>query len=100
MGCGEGLVQVQVHDVKAHVARTHDSDERVHVRAVIVEQSAALMHQSGDFPDFSLEEAERVRIGHHDSGNRLVQQRLQVLHVYAPVRTRLDLNDLKAADGC
>ena len=86
MRSGKGLVEIQVHNVESHVAGTHDTDERVHVCPVVVEKSATAVHKCRDFLDFSLEKPERVRVCHHYAGNCPVQKRLQVLHVYTPVR--------------
>ena len=41
----EGLVQVQVADVAAELARRRQADQRVHVRAVDVDAPAVLVHQ-------------------------------------------------------
>jgi len=48
VGRGEGLVQVHVHDVETHVARSHGTQNRVEIRAVVVEQSSDLVHRRGD----------------------------------------------------
>jgi hypothetical protein len=61
----EGLVQVQVRDVGAELARLCEPDQRVHVRAVDVDLPAVAMHQ----PQISrmpfLEHAVGRRVGDH-----------------------------------
>jgi len=69
VGRGEGLVQVHVHDVETHVARSHGTQNRVEIRAVVVEQSSDLVHRRGDLGDLLFEQSERVRIGQHDAGD-------------------------------
>jgi hypothetical protein len=39
----EGLVQVHVDDVEAHVTGSHDADDRVEVRAVVIEKPTDLV---------------------------------------------------------
>ena len=99
VGRGEGLVQIEVHDVEAHVARTHGAQERVHVGSVIIEQASATVHQRRDLLDVFLEETQGVGIGHHDAGNIRSEQGFEVLHVDQAGRVGLDLDDLQAADG-
>ena len=44
----ERLVQIQVHHVDAEIARARDADQRVHVRAVHVDQRALGVQDLGD----------------------------------------------------
>ena len=99
VGRGEGLMQVEVHDVEAHVTRTHGAQERIHVGPVVIQQAAAIVHQGRDLLDIFLEEAQGVGVGHHDAGDVRTEQGLQVLHVDQAGRVGLDLHDLQAADG-
>ena len=69
VGGGEGLVQIHVHDVEAHVTRSHRAENRVEVRAVVVEQTSDLVHRGGDLGDLLFEQTQRVRIGEHDAGD-------------------------------
>ena len=66
---GEGLVQVEVHDVHAEIAGARLADERVHVGAVHVEERALGVEDVGDLVDLALEDAERVRVGEHQRGD-------------------------------
>ena len=79
------LVQVQVHNVHAEVARAHFADQCVHVRAVHIEQAALGMKNVGDFVDLLLEDAERVRIGQHQGGDIFVHLRLQCRDLHHPL---------------
>ena len=69
VGLGEGLVQVEVDDVEAHVARAGDAHDRVQVGAVVVQRRADPVHDRGDRLDVRIEDAERVRVGQHQTGD-------------------------------
>ena len=73
----ERLVQVHVDRVEAHVARPHLAEDRVEVRAVVIEQSAGFVHELGDLDDAPLEHADRRRIGQHDAGRLRAEHLLQ-----------------------
>ena len=98
VGRREGLVEVEVHDVKAHVTGTDHAEHRVHVGAVVVEQAADTVHELRDLEDLGLEQAEGVGVRHHDAGHGLVEQGLEGLHVDAAVLQGLHLHDLQTAD--
>ncbi len=60
---------------------SHLAEHRVEVGTVVIEQAACLVHELGYLEDFRLEHAERVGVGHHDAGDGVVEQRLEVFHV-------------------
>ncbi len=93
---GERLVQVEVHDVEAHVARAGDAHDRVEVGAVVVERRPDLVHDPRDLLDLRVEDAERVRVRQHQAGDRVVGLGAQVVDVDAAVGVRADLDDLVA----
>ena len=93
----ERLVQVEVHDVEAHVARARAAHHRVEVRAVVVQRRADAVDDLGDLLDVAVEHAERVRVGEHQAGDVLVGLGAQVLDVDAAVLVGADLDDLVAA---
>ena len=64
----ERLVQVEVRDVGAELARRREADERVQVRAVDVHLSAVRVDDLADLPDARLEHAVRRGVGDHDRG--------------------------------
>ena len=68
----ECLMQIQMEHVKSHIARTYDTHERIHIRAIILEQTAALMNEGCNLENLLLEESECVRIGHHDTSDSVV----------------------------
>ncbi len=93
---GERLVQVEVHDVEAHVARAADAHDRVQVGAVVVEGRAGVVDDARDLLDVRVEEAERVGVGEHEAGDPVVGLAPQVLEVDPAVGRGADLHDLVA----
>ena len=63
----ERLVQVQVADIRADLARRSQADLRVHVRAIHVDLSAELVDDLADFTDRFLEHAMRRGIRDHQA---------------------------------
>ena len=61
VGGGEGLVQVHVDDVEAHVAGSHHAEDGVEIGAVVVQEPADLVHGGGDGGDVLLEQSQGVR---------------------------------------
>ncbi len=72
---GEGLVQVDMHDVESHIAGTHLAEQRVEVGSVIVERPPHRSTSFGDLENLNLEHTERVGIGHHDTSHGIVEER-------------------------
>ena len=85
----EGLVQVQVRDVAAELARRGQADHRVHVRAVHIHLAAVRVHDLADFAHVLLEHAVRGRIRDHDRRELvgvLLGLRLQVFDIDVALR--------------
>ncbi len=61
-------MQIEVHDVDPEVARAGVSEDRVEVRAVVVDKAASFVHDIDDFLNVLVPEPERVRVGDHQSG--------------------------------
>src|SRR5262249_56808562 len=98
VGRRERLVQVELQDVDAHVARLGDTEERVHVRAVHVEETAPGMDRGRDGFDLLLEEAERVRVGDHERGYVVVHQGGDGARLEDAARAYRHLADLVATE--
>ena len=96
---GEGLVEVDVHHVEAHVARTGHTEDRVEVGTIIIEERAAGVDELGDLGNLLLEEAQRVGVGHHDGGDVIAQERFEVLDIDEALGGALHLDDIQSADG-
>ena len=92
----EGLVQVEVHDVEAHVARPRDAHHRVEVGAVVIQRRAHPVHDRRDLLDVLIEQPERVGVGEHQAGHVGVRLGAQVVDVHAPRGVGRELHELEA----
>ncbi len=59
-------MKIDMDDIEIRVSGTELAEDRVAVRAVIVELGVEPVRQGGDLLDMRVEESERVRIGKHD----------------------------------
>ena len=85
------LVQVQVHHVRPKVPRPRLAHQRVHVRAVHVQQRALRMQNFRDLMHLRLKHPNRRRIGQHQRGRILVHRRPQLVQVDRTLRIRLQV---------
>ena len=95
----EGLVQVQVADVRTDVAGVREAYLGVHVGAVHIYLSAGVVYGIHDLADAALEYAVRRGVGDHHAGQLravLLGFGLQVLHVDIAVGVAVDRDDLHA----
>ena len=97
MRSGEGLVQVEVHDIYAHIAGAGNSQQRVEVGAVAVDQTAALVHDFADIGNFAFKEPQRIGIGDHDGGGLLIHGGFDRFRAQMSVLFGGKLHDLIAA---
>ena len=72
MRYGEGLVEVEVADVGADVARIGEADLRVHVGAIHIKLSSASVNDVAHLLDVHLEDTMRGRIGNHAGSQTLL----------------------------
>ena len=93
---GEGLVQVEVHQVEAQIAGADDAEQGVQVGAVAVHQAAAVVHELDDLLDVLIEEAERVGIGQHHADDGIVAGGFERFQVHVAACIGGDLHDLQA----
>ena len=71
-------MQVEVHDVEAHVAWPRQAHHGVEVGAVVVEGGPYPVDDLGDLLDVGVEQAQRVGVGEHQAGDVLVGLLAQV----------------------
>ena len=71
-------------------------DDRVQVRAVVVEERARVVEDPRDLLDALVEEPERRRVREHEAGGALVHLPAQVVEVEVAARVGLDLLELVA----
>ena len=93
----ERLVQIQVHHVHAEVARPRLAHQRVHVRAVHVQQRALRMQDVRDLVNLALEHADGRRIRQHQRRDIFIHHPLQLGDIHHALRIRLQVRDLVAA---
>src|SRR5574344_978712 len=72
MRSSERLVQIQMHNVKSHITGTHLTHQRIHIGAIIIEQTACLMNHICNLLYISLEQPQSIGIGHHYTCNRII----------------------------
>mmetsp|Transcript_126480 Transcript_126480/g.219147 ORF Transcript_126480/g.219147 Transcript_126480/m.219147 type:complete len:549 (+) Transcript_126480:1398-3044(+) len=99
---GEGLVQVEVAHVRAHVPGAAQTDLRVHVGPIQVHLPPVVVDKLGDLLDGRLEHPMGGGVGDHDGGQVvgvLLRLRLQVDHVDVPLGVTLDDDDLHLGHG-
>ncbi len=96
---GKSLVQVDMHYIEAHVARTRYAEHRVEVGAIVVKKCPGIMHHTGNFRYLTFENAQSVGVCHHHRGNCVVEQWSESLHVDSAVRQTADGHHLKSGHG-
>ena len=74
-----------MHDVEAHVTWTALAEHCVEVGSIVVEQAAALVYKTCNLGNLCLEYTEGVGVCHHDAGNSVIKQRLEVLNINGAV---------------
>jgi len=91
------LVQIQVHHIHTEISRPRLADQRVHVRAVHVEQRAFVVQHIGNLVDLALENTNRRGICQHQSCCLFVDYLRQGRHIHATLRIRLQVHHLISA---
>ena len=64
-------MQIDMHHVEAHIARTASPQHRIQVGTIVVHQTTTVMDEFGNLWDTHLEETEGIWIGHHHGSNLL-----------------------------
>ena len=85
--------------VKAHVAGTDDAHHGVEVRAVVIAQTAGLVHDFGDLKNVLVKDADRIGVGEHETRRVGTDRSTQRVKVDAAVAAGGDIYDLEAAHG-
>src|SRR6185312_4204684 len=95
---GEGLVQVEVHDVDDEVAGAGLAAEGVYVGAVHVEECALGVEDVGDLVDLGLKDADGGGVGEHEGGGVGVDHAGELGEVHHACRVGLEVGDLITDD--
>ena len=99
VGSGECLMQVQVHQVEAHVPGPDHPHHRVQVGPVVVAQAPGVVDDLGDLQDVGVEEAQGVGVGEHEGGHIGAHGGPQGLQVHAPLGVGGHVHHREAAHG-
>ena len=89
-------MQIDVHHIHAEIAWTGDAYQRVHVRAVHIEERSLGVQDFRDLWNTLLEDTQRLGIGDHQRGDISGHQVAQFVDVDLAVRFRLDVFDFVA----
>src|SRR6185369_17300670 len=76
MGRREGLMEIQMNYVDAHIAGASNADERIHIGAIHVNQTTGVMNDAANLLNVLLKQSECVWIGQHQSGDVAVGAQL------------------------
>ena len=77
----ECLVQIEMANVCANLARSHQPNERIEIRSVHIDLTAMLMHDFAEFANAFFEDAVGARIGDH--------ARCQILRMLVCLRAQI-----------
>ncbi len=93
-------MQVQVDQVKAHVARTDQAHQGVHVGSVVVQQASRLVHQGRDLLDAGHEKPQGAGIGQHQAGHGGIEVGPERFQVHSSLGVGGNRDHLKARQRC
>ena len=82
-------MEVDVHDIEAHVTRATGTQHGIEVGTIIVHQTTTVVNELCNLRDTGLEEAEGVGVGHHHGSDLralLSDDTLQILEIHLTVR--------------
>ena len=82
--------------IKTHVARSHLTENRVEIRAIVIQEPAGIVHDTRHLRDATLEHAECGRISEHDASGLRADCCLQSLQVHIAILTTGNLAHLAA----
>src|SRR5665213_3152171 len=88
-------MEVDMHDVSAHVAGLGHSEQSVHVGAVEVEHRAACVQHRRNFLNFGFKDAERIGVRYHQGGNIVTHQAANFARFEVATRTRRRNHDFE-----
>ena len=92
-------MQIVVHHVETEIARAHDAGDRVQIGAVAIDEAAAAVDEPHHLFEVLLEQAERIRVGHHDAGERVVAGGAHRLEIDIAARVGGNLDRREARHG-
>ena len=100
---GEGLVEVDMHHVETHVARTTSTKHRVQIGTIVIHQTSRIVDKLCDGRYLCLKETKGIRIGHHHRRDVRSLERdktFQISEIDLTISARFHLDYFEAADSC
>ena len=85
VGLREGLVQVEVHRIKAHQARRCDAEDGVEVGTVVIHLTACIVNNFAGCLDVGFEQPERVGVGDHHRSRGFIGDSSEGIEVHPTV---------------
>ncbi|OPX89730.1 MAG: hypothetical protein A4E52_00940 [Pelotomaculum sp. PtaB.Bin013] len=89
-------MQIQVNNVKTHVARGRYPQYGVGVGPVVIEQAARAVDDIGYFSNIRFKNAKGIGVGQHDPGNLTINSFPQFFQIHAAVLAGFYFNNLQA----
>ncbi|OPZ75832.1 MAG: hypothetical protein BWY79_01905 [Actinobacteria bacterium ADurb.Bin444] len=77
-------MQVQVHNIQAHVPGPGSTHDGVEVGPVVVDEASGFVHHARDVEYVLLEQTERVGVGQHEAGGLGGQRPAESVQIYEP----------------
>ena len=88
-------------DINAHIARSGNTHESIHIRPVHINKAASRVDCVADLLDVPLKNADRIRICKHQSSHApLIAEFPKVRHVRQSLGSRADGFDREAGHCC
>ena len=100
MRCRECLMQVDVHNVEAHISRAAYTKHRVEVGSIIIHKTTTFVYKSLYLRNLTLKKTKCIRIGHHHGCNSIVKQSTQIVYIDNTFCCRFYLNYFQSAYSC
>ena len=96
---GEGLVDVDVQAIEAHLGRFDHAQNGVQVGAVAIHQTADAVDGGGYFAQPCFKEPEGIRVGQHQADHSVVQLGFKLCQVNVAIGVRGDRDTDKTGHG-
>ncbi len=88
---GESFMEIEVNNIKTHVARPGYPHHSIQVSAVHVKQCSSIVNQLGDLQYLRFKQPQSIGVGEHQCGHILAQGPLQLLHIHQTPGVGFDL---------
>ena len=95
---GEGLVQIDVEDIRSEVSRPCNPHQGVEVGSIHVDQPSPFVHDPGNAHDVLLEDSQRVGVGQHQGRDLVVHGTVQPVEIDASTVVRFQGLNLVAGN--